>query len=316
MGDAANAHLFAPSGTSPGVLKWSPVHIQSTGLSVSGGYLGKKILLPVTTKTFQVAGKDATFVLVSKNESGLLRAAGGVGTPRGAFTRIKAIDTLRQKVIDAEEKRLQSAETRVQPPVVEEPAETEVDDDPMNQLDSIEKKEDASAAKKPRKGPYVKKKKLMHAVEMPVLPLGHCQGKTVSVQVVLDGVSTYIIADAVPWFVAYVADEHAHGGIPDEGDDESAVAEGNSSVPGLRIQWDFQDDDGFVGTFVSGPLCSQVIQSKVSTVTEAKWETAKTHNVVSGSFDSASFDDKKKVVWLCIELHGQQRLDDIDASGN
>ena len=158
MGDAGNAHLFAPSGTSPGMVKWNQVHVQTAGLSVSGGYLGKKHLLPIPTKTFQLAGKDATFVNVSKNETWLLRTAGGVGTPRGAFTRIKAIDTLRQKVIDAEEKRLQSAETRVQPPVVEEPAETEVDDDPMNQLDSIEKKEDASAAKKPRKGPYIKKR--------------------------------------------------------------------------------------------------------------------------------------------------------------
>ena len=121
---------------------------------------------------------------------------------------------------------------------------------------------------------------------MPVLPLGHCQGKTVSVQVVLDGVSTYISADAVPWFVAYVADEHAHGGIPDQQGDtkESAVAEGNSSVPGLLIQWDFQDDDGFVGTFVSGPLRSDIIRSKLSTLTEAKWNTAVSHNAVSGSF--------------------------------
>ena len=144
MGDACNAHLFAPSGTAPGMLKWNQVHVQTAGLSVSGGYLGKK-LLPVTTKTFQVAGKDATFVLVSKNESWLLRAAGGHGTQRGSFTRITAIDTLRQKVIAEEEKRVQSEETRVQSPVVEEPAEA--DDDPMNQLDSIEEK-DANAVKK------------------------------------------------------------------------------------------------------------------------------------------------------------------------
>ena len=127
---------------------------------------------------------------------------------------------------------------------------------------------------------------------------------------------TYIEEAAVAWFVAHVADAIAHGGIEDQDEEQPAVAEGNSSVPGLRIQWDFQGDDGFVGTFVSGPLCSQVIQSKVSTVTEAKWETAKTHNVVSGSFDSASFDDKKKVVWLCIELHGLELLEGINTSGH
>ena len=128
--------------------------------------------------------------------------------------------------------------------------------------------------------------------------------------------STYIIADAVPWFVAYVADENAHGGIPDEEDDESAVAEGNSSVPGLRIQWDFQDDDGFVGTFVSGPLRSRMIKSKLSTVNEEKWNTAVLHSAVSGSFESASLDDKKAVVRLCIELHGLDLLEGINTSGH
>ena len=124
------------------------------------------------------------------------------------------------------------------------------------------------------------------SVQMPVLPLGHSPGKTVTVTAVKDGVSTYIHEDDVPWFVAYVADEHAHGGIPNQNGDteKSAVAEGNSSVPGLLIQWDFQDDDGFVGTFVSGPLRSDIIRSKLSTLTEAKWNTAVSHNAVSGSF--------------------------------
>ena len=133
---------------------------------------------------------------------------------------------------------------------------------------------------------------------MPVLSLGHCQGKTVTVQVVTGGVSTFIHESAVSWFVAYVADEHAHGGVPDQEDDtgESAVAEGNSSVPGLLIQWDFADDDGCVGTFVSGPLRSDaIIKSKLSTLTDAKWQNAVSHNAVSGSFDDASLEDKKKL---------------------
>ena len=73
---------------------------------------------------------------------------------------------------------------------------------------------------------------------MPLLRLGHANGRSVTVQAVKDGVSTYIHEDAVPWFVAYVADEHAHGGVPDQGDDrrESEVAEGDSSAPGLLIR--------------------------------------------------------------------------------
>ena len=218
------------------------------------------------------------------------------------------------KVIAAEEKRVQSEETRVQSPVVEEPAEA--DDDPMNQLDSIEEKEDASAAKKPRKGPYIKKKRLMHVVEMPVLPLGHSPGKTVTVTVVKHGHSTYIHEDDVPWFIAYVADEHAHGGVADQGDDqkESEIAEGNSSVPGLSIQWNFQDDDGWVGTFVSGPLRSVTIKSKLSTLTEAKWNNAWLHGAVKGSLGEATVAAKKNAVWFCIEMHGRQLLEEIKAS--
>ena len=156
----------------------------------------------------------------------------------------------------------------------------------------------------------------MRAVEMPVLPLGHNHGRKVTVQAVKDGVSTYIHEDAVPWFVAYVADEHAHGGVPDQGDDrrESEVAEGNSSIPGLLIQWNFQDDDGWVGTFVSGPLRSVTIKSKLSTLTEAQWNNAWLHGAVNGSLGEATVEAKKKAVWFCIEMHGHQLLEEIKAS--
>ena len=99
----------------------------------------------------------------------------------------------------------------------------------------------------------------------------------------------------MPWFVAYVADEHAHGGVPDQGDDkkESEVAEWNSSVPDLLIQWNFQDDDGWVGTFVSGPLRSVTIKSKLSTLTEAKWNNAWLHGAVKGSLGEATVAAKK-----------------------
>ena len=144
---------------------------------------------------------------------------------------------------------------------------------------------------------------------MPVLTLGHGNGQTVIVQAVKDGVSTYIHEDAVPWFVAYVADEHAHGGVADQGDDqkESEIAEGNSSVPGLSIQWNFQDDDGWVGTFVSGPLRSVVIKSKLSTLTEAKWNNAWLHGAVKGSLGEATVEAKKS----CVVLHRNARTSAI-----
>ena len=300
---------FAPSGTPPGNDKWAPVSLHSAGLNLAGGFLGKKKLLPLTTKVFEVEEKDATFVLLSKNEPWLLRAACGHGTPRGGLTRSRAIETLRQKAAAAK-------------PVLEkeEPVPSPVeggDYDPMAELDDIEEN-NIRDTKKPRKGPYKKKKpQTVQSVQMPVLPLGHCQGQTVTVQVATVGVSIYIHEDAVPWFVAYVADENAHGGIADQDDDtgESAVAEGNSSVPGLRIQWDFQGEaDGWEGTFVSGPLHGTIIKSKVSALTEAKWNTAISHGAVSGSLDSATLCAKRKAVWLCIELHGQQLLQEITAS--
>ena len=312
MDDIANIPdpEFAPSGKSPGKQKWLPVRLQCTGLSIVGGYQGKtSTAMPVKTKRFEAD----TFVHISKNEPWLLRAAGGIGTIRGGLSRCRAIGELREKVAVA------AVEEPVPHPGEKEPVPSpleRVDDDPMNQLNDISHIE--APKKKPRKGLYVKKpSSIAQSVTMPVLPLGHCQGQTVTVQVAIVGVSTYIHEDAVPWFVAYVADEHAHGGIPDTEDDtgESVVNEGNSSVPGLLIQWDFADDDGYVGTFVSGPLrYDAIIKSKLSTLTEAKWQNAVSLNAVSGSFDDASLEEKKKVVWLCIELHGQQLLQEINAS--
>ena len=314
MDDIANIPdpEFAPSGKSPGKQKWLPVRLQYTGLSIVGGYQGKtSTAMPVKTRRFEAD----TFVHISKNEAWLLRAAGGIGTIRGSLSRCRAIEELREKAAVA------GVEGPVPHPGEEEPVPSplERDDyDPMNQLNDIEEHHIEAPKKKPRKGRYVKKHpSIAQSVTMPVLPLGHCQGQTVTVQVAIVGVSTYIHEDAVPWFVAYVADEHAHGGIPDTEDDtgESVVNEGNSSVPGLLIQWDFADDDGYVGTFVSGPLRSDaIIKSKLSTLTEAKWQNAVSLNAVSGSFDDASLEEKKKVVWLCIELHGQQLLQEINAS--
>ena len=47
----------------------------------------------------------------------------------------------------------------------------------------------------------------------------------------------------LPWLVTYIADEVSFGGvILDPGKLDSAVAEPNSSVPGLHVEWDFQDN--------------------------------------------------------------------------
>ena len=50
-----------------------------------------------------------------------------------------------------------------------------------------------------------------------------------------------------------MADETGYGGVPlNQDEDNSAVAD--SGVQGLKVEWDFQDNDGWSGTFVSGPL--------------------------------------------------------------
>ena len=127
---------FAPSGNSPGKQKWVPVSLQASGLNLVGGYQGKySAALPVKTKSFDIAGRDVTFVQISKNEAWLLRAAGGIGTVRGSLTRSKAIEQLREKAAVAD------MDGSVPPPSEEEPVPPPVerdDYDPMNQLDAIE----------------------------------------------------------------------------------------------------------------------------------------------------------------------------------
>ena len=131
--DAAEPE-FAPAGKSTGKLKWLPVRLEASGLSLVGGYQSKQSArLPVKTKIFWVEGVETTFVQVAKNEPWLLRAAGGIGTRRGGLGRSMAIETLRKKAEAAAE------ENTTDPIAVpDRPSEyVEMADDPMKQLDEM-----------------------------------------------------------------------------------------------------------------------------------------------------------------------------------
>ena len=115
--------------------------------------MAQKKSIPVETKVFEIKGKDETFVHISKNEAWLLKAVGGQGTPRGALSRSRAIEAIKQKV-----EQFMGGEAAVAADPDPSPSPSPADEyDPMAQLDTVDC-DDESKAKKPRKGPYSKER--------------------------------------------------------------------------------------------------------------------------------------------------------------
>ena len=101
----------------------------------------------------------------------------------------------------------------------------------------------------------------------------------------------WLLHSDIPWLVAYLADEVATGGVdiaPAVAGEtvaagQSAVADGSSSdgprancpdVPGLciRLKPVAGNLDEYEACFVDGPLKGVLLTSKVSTMSQAKWD--------------------------------------------
>ena len=107
------------------------------------------------------------------------------------------------------------------------------------------------------------------------------------------------------WFVTYVAAEVSFGGVEAHEDEaKPAVAEGNCSVPGLRIRWDFQRPGCWTATFVQGPLQGRTVTSSVDEMTEAKWDAiAQEHGQCTTTWAGTTYDDRKAATWRHLEHH-------------
>ena len=113
----------------------------------------------------------------------------------------------------------------------------------------------------------------------------------------------YIHEGDLDWLLAYMADEVAYGGVVMNADDLGpAVAEPNSRIAGLHIEWDFHRE-GWGGRFLSGPLVGQKFFSKAAAMTSHKWSRLLAHKLVDGSLSTASPDDLDEAAKQYLELH-------------
>ena len=90
-----------------------------------------------------------------------------------------------------------------------------------------------------------------------------------------DGPKVSIHADDLPWLVAYIADEVGFGGVVQEPEEDSAVAEPNSSVPGLRVECDFQAHGPWCAR-LAGPLVCQACGFRAVSLLALLWPSGET----------------------------------------
>ena len=107
--------------------------------------------------------------------------------------------------------------------------------------------------------------------------------------------------------ISYIADEAACGGVVLEGED-SAVAEPNSSVPGVHIEWDFQKG-GWSASFVSGPLKGKSYFTSPHKLSQNAWDALRADDKVHCAFADAGPDDLSDAASLHLEAHCRRILD-------
>lgn len=122
--------------------------------------------------------------------------------------------------------------------------------------------------------------------------------------------SLWLLHSDIPWLVAYLADEVATGGVAIAAAGQSAVADGTSSdgprancadVPGLciRLKPAAGNLDEYEALFVDGPLQGFRLTSKVSSMSQGKWDrlqaTAESWQCPGPDFNSPAVERHHKV---------------------
>jgi hypothetical protein len=281
-------------------MKWRPIKLE-TQLAFTGGFQCKSFVLE--SMEVNVRGSNQVFVRIDKGADWLVKSSAGPAAQRGALKRSNVIAELKAKLVEVE--------------MAAAVAETELDeeeedvDDPMNLLDS--KPEGLGMQpKRKAKRRYLPKRQSgrIEIIEMPKLapsahPLSTLKQK---VKVIARGTNcTWIAMEDVAWLVHYLADEVAFGAVvcPNE---PPAVAEPNSTVPGLRIHWDFQSGNSWHGIFLEGPLKGKQFSSSVEQLTLEKWKVVADMNHIKGTLAKATYEVRKSVTLHFLEAHCQQLL--------
>jgi hypothetical protein len=259
----------------------------------------------VETQEFNLNGELHLFVYVTKKLDWLCKMAGGPLKRAGKILNEIRDEYYAHEVEDADGKS----------------AVADADADPMDQCDSPERPERATPNDpKSRKRVIGSKKQLKRGTARTVkVPLASRSAapkdtatKIIGVNIVgLNGKGKmWLLHSDIPWLVAYLADEIATGGVDTAPADQSAVADGSSlaglranypDVPGLciRLKPVAGNLDEYEALFVDGPLQGSRLTSKVSTMTQDKWDrlqaTAESWQCPAPDFNSPAVERHHKV---------------------
>ena len=275
--------------------RWQPISV-GTAVVVSGGYQNKTYALD--TENVDTSKGQQQFVPVKYGMCWLLHACKGSGYRNGDLKRSTIIDDLKIKAANA---------------LTEQ-------DDPMMQIECRTLK--GTPSKKPTKSLSKRREECIVSVEADLRPKAAAPNDTrvKRVRVFVNpknnkNQAICIHKDDLPWLVTHIADEVAFGGvILEPGEPDSEVVKPNSSVPGLRVEWCFQDNV-WSGEFLSGPLMGRRVLCGPATFNNEKWKRLVEAGKVEGSYDEV---EGGKLEQACLEylvLHCQNELSRAQSVG-
>ena len=308
-----------PVGRPPVGAKWKPVTIANQ-IVLRGGYHDKPILVDTTEVMHN--GLIMTFVIVNKNEEWLVKAATGPKGQKGALSRSKIVQQLKDNLKNQED--VDDAADRSSSGSADA-AERDADArDPMHLLDGVVPN---VANKKrlalPGRAYTRKRRRVIREVECLEEPTCSNPKKLTIRKVKILAVSTNALAvsvDDIAWLVRYVADEISFGGVEfhphDDGDgageDGSAVADGDCSSD-FQVRWDFHTGDAWQATFLRGPQEGVSYRSVVIKLTDEKWAEVAGNLGFSGTLQDADHEQRKTATRHFLECACKKMLAETPA---
>ena len=282
-----------------GMVVWHPVTLECR-LVISGGRVPKKEYAIESTNV-----SEQIFVRVEKNQEWLRKMVVGPEARKGALSRTRLVETLREKsnrgntaVAECDDRESSTAAADPMAALVSFQAAV---------VDAAEDHPPAKKARTSRKTKLTPSSSRCMDVEMPAAftakNLSSIETRTVRLFRKARN-SLFISQDDVPWMLEYLRDEADGGGVAELPDDEdSQHLERNSAVADLHLRWAF--DGSWEGTWLSGPRQNQSVKSYVKKLTNAKWDSLceAAPDAWSGTYEQSTYARKKQATRHFLELH-------------
>ena len=112
--------------------------------------------------------------------------------------------------------------------------------------------------------------------------------------------------------MSYLADEAGYGGVAREADEETELDEDESAVaevPGLKVEWNFAEGDGWIATWVSGPLKGGgPFMKRMTTFCRSQWQVADDLHHYGTSYDGATEEQRRGAARAYLVQHCRMDL--------